>query len=98
MREPLTPTRGKGSADFGAALQARALGNRVLLTADVRSSTLSGEARRAGLDGVFFRADEQVVDASVELRYQPERLVHELERRSSGCVGSLVIHTTKVRT
>ncbi len=58
---------------IGGALQARALGNRVLLTADVRSRTLSGEARRAGLEGVFFRADEQVVDASVELRYQPER-------------------------
>jgi len=56
---------------FGGALQATVLGNRLLLTADARSSTLSGKARRAGLDGVFLRTDERVVDASVELRYQP---------------------------
>lgn len=57
--------------NLGAALQARVPGDAFLLTLETRSRTLTGEARRADLEGVFFRADEQVVDGSLELRYQP---------------------------
>ncbi len=75
VREATPPTdrwKARGWA-IGGALQVRTFSERVLFTADILSRSLTGEARRAALEGVFFRADEQVVDASVELRYQPER-------------------------
>ncbi len=55
----------------GAAIQARVPGDAFLLTAQTRSRTVTGEGRRSDLEGIFFRAKEQIVESSAELWYRP---------------------------
>lgn len=56
---------------YGLAIQ-RPIGERGwLLTANARRATLSGEATRADLPGVIFRANEEQWNAWTELRYTP---------------------------
>ncbi len=77
VRDEAPPTdrwRARGST-YGLAAQGTGLRRRLLVTAWVRHTGLTGDATRADLnEAVFFHADEDVTQGSLELRYVPRKL------------------------